>query len=389
MLRDVIIILQDNNKIARDFRYLYLPEDWNKKKDKKQKTVSEFVSENGVKMKAMSMGKSPRGQKFTFDSVTYRPDLVWFDDLDTEKSIKNPKIITANVNFILWEVFGWVAAYCQKIFLWNVIGEDGVVPRLKKHFESDEKNKVSIFWIPIRKKGKIMWNRFVATDKEAEEKNIWIIDPRAKFVSLESRRREQGSIGYSQNYNLIPYRAGQSIIKNSDIRYYGNLPNNVKNVIGIDPAFSEKTNTDPIGITVTGHEKYKDDNYKYIIEVLELEWEDKDEDRFAMIVKQLYVKYKVSIVWIENNNGGGILARILRKKWMAVKITNSEKDKVTRLREHQWDFERGFIKFNPDDSKVWKGIEQLKAFPGAEHDDMVDSMVFSFNSPTGSRIWLA
>ncbi len=52
-------------------------------------------------MKAMSMGKSPRGQKFVYNSVTYRPDLVGFDDLDNTKNTKNADIIKADVIFIL------------------------------------------------------------------------------------------------------------------------------------------------------------------------------------------------------------------------------------------------------------------------------------------------
>ncbi len=39
MLRDVIILLQENEKIIADFGYLYLPENGRTAKDKKQKTV--------------------------------------------------------------------------------------------------------------------------------------------------------------------------------------------------------------------------------------------------------------------------------------------------------------------------------------------------------------
>ena len=69
---------------------------------------------------------------------------------------------------------------------------------------------------------------------------------------------------------------------------------------------------------------------------------------------------------------------MLRKRWLSVIIKNAEKDKVTRLREFQWEFEKWLIKFNSDDSKISSWIEQLKKFPNVDHDDMVDSMVYSF-----------
>ena len=378
MLRDVITILQDNEKLIVDFWYLYMPAEWVKRWNWKQKTVWEFITETGVKMKAMSVWKSPRWQKFVYKWVTYRPDLVWFDDLDNEKNTKNPDLIKADINFILWEVFWWVSSFAQKIFLWNVVNQDWRVPRLKKHFESDEKNKIKIFWIPIRIKWKISWNRFVATDKQSEQKNKGIVNVRDMFVSIEDRKREQWTIWFNQNYNLIAYKKWQKIIKDSDIKHYYKLPKKYKIVFWIDPAFSEKTWTDPIWLTVTAQEMYEKEIFKYVIEIKEFIEDEKDEERFCSVVVDMYHKYNCSLIYIEWNNGGLILARMLRKRWLSVIVVNAEKDKVTRLREYQWEFERGMIKFNPDDTKVWTWIQQLKDFPNVDHDDMVDSMVHSF-----------
>lgn len=386
MLRDVIVNLEENEKLIRDFGFLYIPEDWKKKRDKKQKSVWEFVTENWVKMKAMSIWKSPRWQKFVFWWITYRPDLIWFDDLDTNKNTKNPEIINNDINFILWEVFGWASSYCQFIFLWNVINEIWRIPSLKKHFEANKNSEIKIFWIPIRQKWKIVWDRFVATDKIAEEKNKKITNPREKFISLETKRRLQWLIWYNQNYNLIPYIKGQRIISDSMIQYYQNLPKNYKVVIGVDPAFSEKTGSDAIWITVTAHENYNKENYKYVIEMIALEWEEKDEERFCKFIKILAEKYNYSVIYIENNNWWGVLARMLKKRNLSVIVINSEKDKVTRLREFQWEIERWLIKFNSDNFLVWKWLEQLKLFPNSDHDDMVDSMVFSFNKPVWASV---
>lgn len=381
MLRDIVMILEENEKIIADFGHLYLPENWRKQKDKKQKTISEFITENGIKVKAMSIWKSPRWQKFVYKWVTYRPDLIWFDDIDTNKNTKNTDIIEADKNFILWEVFGWASSYTQFVFLWNVINDIGRVPSLKQHFESDEKKSVKIFWVPIRQKWKITWDRFVATDKEAKEKNKNIVNPREFYVSIETKRRLQGTIWFNQNYNLIPYKKGQKIVSLSMIQYYQNLPKNYKVVIWVDPAFSEKTNSDPIWITVTAQEKFWKENYYYILESLDLEWSEKNSANFIKIIKNLYLKYNASSVIIENNNGWWVLADLLKKEKIAVKIISATKDKVTRLSEYQSFFERWFIKFSSENEKVWKLITQLQEFPQASHDDMVDSMVYSFSPP--------
>jgi hypothetical protein len=68
--------------------------------------VGEFITNNQIKMQAMSMGMSPRGMTFYANTgVTYRPDCLSFDDIDTINNVDNPKIIESDVRFILGEVF--------------------------------------------------------------------------------------------------------------------------------------------------------------------------------------------------------------------------------------------------------------------------------------------
>lgn len=380
MLFDITVILQKNERIIRDFWYLYMPPEGRKKSDPTKKTIGEFITSNQIMMKAMSIGKSPRWETFYIDwEWTFRPDLVCFDDIDTIKNVKNPDIIADDVYFIQNEVFGGVDAFCQKIFLWNVVSDDGRVPRLKKYFEGQKSlvSSLKIYWIRIREKWKIVWSRFVASDREASLLNKTRSE-KSQFISLENKRALQGTIAYNENFNLIAYKKWQQIISSTMIQYYMNLPHTKKIVIGIDPAFSEKTGSDPIGITVTAHEKFEKETYKYIIEMTQLEGKNKNEDAFCAFIENLTKKYSYSVIYVENNNGGWILARMLKKRRLSVNIINSEKDKVTRLKEYQWEIERGIIKFNPDEKYVWEWIEQLKNFPNANHDDMVDSMVFSF-----------
>lgn len=384
MLLDLAIIMEKNKRIIRDFWHLYIPAEGRSQRDPTKKSIEEFITTNQIMVKAMSMGMSPRGETFYASSgETFRPDLVAMDDIDTKDNVSSDTMIADDIDFILSEVFGWVDAFCQKIFLWNVINEDGRIPRLKKHFQSNVKSKMQFFWIPIREKGKIVWSRFVATDKEADELNKNIANSKAKYISLEKKRSDQWTIGYNQNFNLIAYKKWQRIIKDSHIKYYHNLPNHYKVVIGIDPAFSLKTNTDPIGIVCTAHHEFQGDKYKYVLEMMKLIEDEKDEDRFCSIVVWLYQKYKVSMVYIEGNNWGGVLARMLQKRGLSVVVLTSKSDKVTRLRERQAEIEKGLVQFNPEPSKTEMGIQQLKNFPGDAEDDVVDAFVNSLEEPEG------
>jgi len=80
---------------------------------------------------------------------------------------------------------------------------------------------------------------------------------------------DQGEIAYNQNFLLIGYLGGQSIIKRSYIHY--ERPPDKKQferiIIGVDPSYSEKTTSDAFAISVSGHIGKK----KYVLEVLKLE----------------------------------------------------------------------------------------------------------------------
>ena len=93
-------------------------------------------------------------------------------------------------------------------------------------------------------------------------------------------------------------------------------------------------------------------------------------------VKELYVKYNIQMIYVESNNGGEIIARMLKREGLAVTVVKAIKDKVTRLREYEGAFDSGWVYFLPG-TEV--GVEQLLSFPFGAKDDRVDSMVHSFN----------
>jgi hypothetical protein len=162
--------LQTNDKIKNDFWELF----WNQKKEdtKEKKSIPEFITSNGIKVKANSIWESPRWLMYSSKEWNFRPDLVVLDDIDVDKSVSNIDIIEKNYNWIKGELLWWISKDCQIIFLWNTIKSDGIVPR----FENDYKNNSD--WIlrskAIIENGEITWGeRFTSEDLEKRKLMLW------------------------------------------------------------------------------------------------------------------------------------------------------------------------------------------------------------------------
>lgn len=155
--------------------------------------------------------------------------------------------------------------------------------------------------------------------------------------------KRDGLSSYQQNYLLIARSDGESIIKRTSIRYAPSYPDGSRIVFGIDPAFSENTQSDSMGLAITAHHGEQ----RYNIATYEFKGKEKDEEKFVNAVFSLYEKHNCSIINIESNNGGEIIARMLRKRGMAVNVVKATKDKITRLREFEGAFDRGDIFFLP------------------------------------------
>lgn len=80
-----------------------------KKEDLAKKSVSNFECTNGVKIESKSLGQTLRGanqykRKKTKEKgggLPTRPDLLFLEDIDVEKSVKNVDIIDDNEKKIL------------------------------------------------------------------------------------------------------------------------------------------------------------------------------------------------------------------------------------------------------------------------------------------------
>ena len=366
-------------RFIKDFGNIYYPEFTTRGWQRKLKRVDKFVTENECYVRAMSLGTSPRGKNYTASDWKFRPDLIIFDDVDTIASTQSKKKIDKNFEFILNEVLGGATGATQLIFLGNTIYEDWLVPRFEEHIKGDQNRETII--LPIYDdKGEIVRDRFVETDEEAEELNKDITDSNKKYTSLETERRRLGTISFSQNYLLQPYVLGQHIITRDMIQYDTDCINYKfdKIKIGVDPAVSEKEGTDRYAITVTG---YLGDR-KYVLQNIGLEGEEKNIKRSSQVVYNLYHRRNATRVAVETVAYQLVLKTIFKDLGLAVEEIKTTKDKTTRLLEKQILFEDKKIYFYPADTKEL--VEELLAFPNWEHDDRVDSFLFSITESNKS-----
>ena len=174
-------------RICMDYGNLYYPENITRNGLKKQKTLSKFITENNVYVRAMSLGTSPRWKNYTAPDGKFRPDLLIFDDVDTIASTQSKKIIDKNYEFLLNEVL-WGASWSQIIFLGNTIYEDWLVPRFREHVKNSKDWEV--IRLPIKVNNEIVWNRFVETDEEAKSLNEWITESNRKYIYWKCSRQQ-------------------------------------------------------------------------------------------------------------------------------------------------------------------------------------------------------
>jgi len=196
-LFDIIVQLKTNKRIIKDFGILFPDGSTQKEDGLQKKTASEFITTNYIKFKSMSINTSSRWLLYTNKVGAYRPDLVIFDDVDVLDSVRNPDLVSKNIEFLENEVFGGLDSNCKTIFLWNIITNIWVVPYFEGKINNDKN------WIhhrqPVIENWEITRDRFVMTDDERDE----LLLKGIKKISIETKKRDQKE-QFEPNFMLIP-----------------------------------------------------------------------------------------------------------------------------------------------------------------------------------------
>lgn len=186
VLFDVVLSLQTNLKLKADFGELYNAS--RSSEESTMKRVSNFVTNNKVRVEAHSTQESIRGRVHG----AQRPDFFLFDDVETSKTVDSVPI-TQKIIAHIDEVRAGLGTTASSLYLGNYIIENGTVAYIMRIVEG---GGGKVRFVPVvNKQGEIAWTgKYVKTDAEAFEINKDLI-PEKRKVSLESKKRELNAGG--------------------------------------------------------------------------------------------------------------------------------------------------------------------------------------------------
>jgi hypothetical protein len=204
LLFDVVINLQTNQKIVKDFGQIYNAP--RTKDEATVKRVSNFITNKGTRFEAWSTQESPRGRVHG----KQRPDFWLLDDIENKITIRSG-VKTKSVIDHIDEIKRGMSPQACILLLGNYLIEEGSVAYFMK---SVTNSGGLVRFVPVvDKKGNIAWaDKYVHTDEEAIRLNATLPPDQVK-VSLETKKRELNAGGnriYEVEMLLDPASAGTS-----------------------------------------------------------------------------------------------------------------------------------------------------------------------------------
>lgn len=121
LLLPYMINLEHNPRIINDYGEQANLGSW---------SIGEFITKKGVAFRAIGAGQSPRGSR----NEAIRPDIILFDDLDTDADCLNPDIINKRWKWVEEAVIPTRSISNALLVIWcgNKISEDCCVVRAEK-----------------------------------------------------------------------------------------------------------------------------------------------------------------------------------------------------------------------------------------------------------------
>lgn len=191
-LFNIVNWLTTNKKLIRDFGNLFYGNSMDKRPEKK--SITNFVTTNGVRVTAYSIRQSVRGKIHDLE----RPDCYVVDDFENMITKGSAALTKKAINFIK-ELMTGLSAGAEIIFVCNKISDSGSVQWLLDMAENNPQFRHEE--VPVIIDGKSVWpERFALTDKEAQEINARKIangvrDTKKHVKSLETEKRTLNSDG--------------------------------------------------------------------------------------------------------------------------------------------------------------------------------------------------
>jgi len=362
--------LKANKKIVRDFGHLFFENPFEKKLKSKLKTFSEFITSNDVYVKAMSTQVSTRGDVI----AEFRPDFYVVDDIENMRTARSIQTTQGNIEF-LGELLGGLNVDCELMILANRIARNGVVSWIERHFEDNVRAIIHEVKL-LREDGSITWpQKFVQTAKEAARINLKIADKKRHVSSVDELKADLGSIGFEREMQNNPSSAAGSPvlfewIKRAPLPDIATL--DLKGAV--DPAISEKQTADFFSLCVCGG--HRETGKIYVMRSYKTRCGITEQVNLIVNFHGLFPKAKWRIETVAYQKALLQLLSDQKKNgvYIAVEEFKPDIDKLRRLLAIVPFIERGDVVFC-EGREIDELIASLCAFPFADHDDDVDSMI--------------
>ena len=367
--------LEDNANLAFDFpEACGISESWK---------VGEFVTRNGVKLKAFGSGKRLRGVKFG----AYRPDLAILDDLENDTNVRSKDQRDKLESWLDSAVMnlGDATHSMDVLYIGTILHYDSVLSRkLQLSFWNPKKFK-SILQYPQRMD---LWDSFSAlylsNQKLAEEfylRHAKAMERGAKLLwgeALSLKKlmeiRAQNPRAFAKAQQNEPNTETQKF-KTENFRFYERLPKSFDCVtLFLDPAHARK-DSDFTAFVVVG----LNDGKAYVCEAIGGVLKTKE---IAKKFIELYKKYNPNKAAIEANFGGDFLRDYIKKEAEAkgvriyIKAITNTENKELRIERLEIPIEDGEILFHKSQTLL---LEQLEQFPEGKNDDLPDALEGAFS----------
>lgn len=236
ILFDVVLELQTNPRLKEDFGEMF-----NAKKNPdeiQQKRVSNFVTNNRIRVEAHSTQESVRGRLHGHQ----RPDLLLLDDFENNKT-KDSKAYTAQVISHIDEFKSGLDSKAIVIYLGNYITDYGSIQTLKDRAKTD--NRLHIRQVNILDgEGKPTWpSKYEVSDADAKLSGK---------VSIEDMIRKLGSQVFQAEMMNSPIDETKQEFHKKWFKYKTMDEVNAipcRKFVTIDPAFTKKEGSDYTGVT--------------------------------------------------------------------------------------------------------------------------------------------
>ncbi len=200
ILFDLIVQLQTNPKILHDFGQLYnAPAEKGEFKETTQKRVSNFVSNNGIRVEAVSTQESLRGRLHKSDRI----GLIVADDFENNKT-KDSEKVTGKILEHFTEALAGMDSNGAVIYLGNYITDKGSIQWLMNRAKTDK--LIKLYNIPLYDENKeLTWpDKYCFTEEQAKETGK---------ISIEEIEKKLSPSVFQVEMLNNPYAAGQNIFK--------------------------------------------------------------------------------------------------------------------------------------------------------------------------------